>query len=88
MYKNFIKPIVDKVIAFVAFLLLSPVLLITTILLYCVNQGEPFFFQLRPGVNGKIFKIIKFKTMNDKKDQDGNLLSDNFRLTNIGKFVR
>jgi lipopolysaccharide/colanic/teichoic acid biosynthesis glycosyltransferase len=88
MYKNFIKPILYIVIAFVDFLVLSPILFIATILLYCVNQGKPFFFQLRPGVNGEIFKIIKFKTMNDKKDHDGNLLSDNYRLTNIGKFVR
>lgn len=88
MYKNFVKPIVDRGIAFVAFLVLSPILFITTILLYWVNHGNPFFFQLRPGVNGKIFKIIKFKTMNDNKDHDGNLLSDDDRLTNIGKFVR
>jgi lipopolysaccharide/colanic/teichoic acid biosynthesis glycosyltransferase len=59
-----------------------------TIGLYIVNQGKPFFFQLRPGLNGAIFKIIKFKTMNDKKDVNGNLLSDAERLTKIGVFVR
>lgn len=59
-----------------------------TIGLYLVNQGKPFFFQARPGKNGKVFKIIKFKTMNDLKDQNGNLLSDELRLTKIGTFVR
>ncbi|WOC51494.1 hypothetical protein BPO_0847 [Bergeyella porcorum] len=59
-----------------------------TIGLYIANGGKPFFFQLRPGKDGKIFKIIKFKTMNDKKDSDGNLLPDADRLTKIGSFVR
>lgn len=88
MYKNFVKPIFDRLIACFAFLILSPILLITTILLYWANQGKPFFFQLRPGLKGKIFKIIKFKTMNDKTGVDGRLLSDKHRLTKIGKFVR
>jgi undecaprenyl phosphate N,N'-diacetylbacillosamine 1-phosphate transferase len=69
-------------------LFLSPLFLFCTVGLYFVNQGNPFFFQFRPGKNGKIFKIIKFKTMNDKKDIVGNLLSDDQRLTKIGKFVR
>lgn len=68
--------------------MLSPILVITTVGFYFSNQGKPFFFQLRPGLNGKIFKIVKFKTMNDKKDAAGNLLSDEQRLTKIGKFVR
>jgi undecaprenyl phosphate N,N'-diacetylbacillosamine 1-phosphate transferase len=59
-----------------------------TISLYIANRGEPFFFQPRPGKNGKIFKVIKFKTMNDGKDANGNLLPDNERLTPIGSFVR
>lgn len=88
MYKNFIKPLFDWLIAFVVFLILSPVLIITTVFLYWANQGKPFFFQSRPGKNERLFKIIKFKTMNDKKDAEGNLLSDAERLTKIGAFVR
>lgn len=88
MYKFFFKRILDFSCAIIGLLLLSPLFLIVTIGLYFANQGKPFFFQLRPGKNGKIFKIIKFKTMNDKKDIVGNLLSDDQRLTKIGKFVR
>ena len=69
-------------------LLLSPVFLLLTIGLYFANDGKPFFFQLRPGYKGEIFKIIKFKTMNDKKDANGELLPDADRLTPIGSFVR
>ncbi len=88
MYKNFIKPAIDFVLAFVGFLFLSPVFVLVTIGLFFANDGKPFFFQLRPGKNGKIFKIIKFKTMTDKKDENGNLLPDADRLTKIGSFVR
>jgi len=88
MYKIFIKPIVDFFIALIALIILMPVIVIVMILLFFANQGKPFFFQLRPGKDGKIFKIIKFKTMNDKKDKQGNLLSDAKRLTKIGIFVR
>jgi undecaprenyl phosphate N,N'-diacetylbacillosamine 1-phosphate transferase len=88
MYKIVFKPAVDFLTAFVGFLLLSPVFLIITIALYFANQGKPFFFQSRPGKNGKIFKIIKFRTMNDKKDSQGQLLSDAERLTKIGQFIR
>ena len=70
------------------FLFLSPVFVLVTIGLFFANDGKPFFFQLRPGKNGKIFKIIKFKTMTDKKDENGNLLPDADRLTKIGSFVR
>jgi undecaprenyl phosphate N,N'-diacetylbacillosamine 1-phosphate transferase len=62
--------------------------LIVTVGLYFANNGKPFFYQLRPGLNAKIFKIVKFKTMNDMKDAEGNLLSDAKRLTKIGSFVR
>lgn len=75
-------------IAFVGLLILSPVFIVVTIGLYFANDGKPFFFQARPGLKEKIFKIIKFKTMNDKKDASGNLLSDAERLTPIGAFVR
>lgn len=88
MYKNYIKRIFDFLIALVGLICLSPIFIIVTIGLYFANQGKPFFFQERPGLNEKIFKIIKFKTMNDKKDKDGNLLSDAERLTPIGAFVR
>jgi undecaprenyl phosphate N,N'-diacetylbacillosamine 1-phosphate transferase len=88
MYKTVFKKILDFLAALLGLILLSPVFLIVTIGLYFVNQGQPFFFQLRPGKDEKIFKIIKFKTMNDKKDIDGNLLSDGQRLTKIGQFVR
>ena len=88
MYKNFIKPAIDFVLALVGFLFLSPVFVMVTIGLFFANDGKPFFFQLRPGKDGKIFKIIKFKTMTDKKDENGNLLPDADRLTKIGGFVR
>ncbi|WP_310008550.1 sugar transferase [Flavobacterium granuli] len=88
MYKFFFKRVVDFMVSFLSLLILCPLLLFCTIGLFFANQGKPFFFQLRPGKNGKTFKIIKFKTMNDKKDVVGNLLSDDQRLTKIGKFVR
>ena len=88
MYKIVFKPAVDFLTALIGFLLLSPVFLLITICLYFANQGKPFFFQSRPGKNGKIFKIIKFRTMNDKKNSQGQLLSDAERLTKIGQFIR
>jgi lipopolysaccharide/colanic/teichoic acid biosynthesis glycosyltransferase len=88
MYKFFFKRIIDFSCAIIGLLLLSPLFVIVTIGLYFANQGKPFFFQLRPGKNEEVFKIIKFKTMNDKKDIVGNLLSDDQRLTKIGIFVR
>jgi undecaprenyl phosphate N,N'-diacetylbacillosamine 1-phosphate transferase len=88
MYNSFFKRWIDCIGASFGMLILSPLFVITTIGLYFANQGKPFFFQLRPGLEGKIFKIFKFKTMNDKKDAEGNLLSDEERLTKIGKFVR
>ena len=88
MYKSFFKRILDVILALTGFLLLSPLFLLITIGLFVANQGKPFFFQLRPGKRGIIFKIIKFKTMNDKTDSHGNLLSDAARLTKIGSFVR
>jgi undecaprenyl phosphate N,N'-diacetylbacillosamine 1-phosphate transferase len=88
MYKHFFKRIIDFFGALFGLLLLSPVLLTVMVFLYFANDGKPFFFQLRPGKNGQIFKIVKFKTMNDKKDASGQLLSDELRLTKIGAFVR
>ena len=88
MYKHFFKRVFDFFIALIGLIVLSPIFIGVTIGLYFANQGKPFFFQERPGLNEKIFKIIKFKTMNDKKDAQGNLLSDAERLTPIGAFVR
>ena len=88
MYRKIIKTLADFLAAFLGLLLLSPLLFVVWVGLILVNQGKPFFFQLRPGKDGKIFKIVKFKTMNDKKDELGNLLPDAERLTKIGSFVR
>ena len=88
MYKTFFKRIIDFIAAFFGLLVLSPLILMVTVGLFFANQGKPFFFQLRPGKNGVIFKIIKFKTMNDRQDLEGNLLTDAERLTKIGIFVR
>jgi lipopolysaccharide/colanic/teichoic acid biosynthesis glycosyltransferase len=88
MYKLFFKRILDFMLALFGLGVLSPLLVFVTIALYFANEGKPFFFQLRPGLNCSIFKIIKFKTMNDKKDLAGNLLSDAERLTKMGSFVR
>ncbi|MDL2241529.1 sugar transferase [Bacteroidales bacterium OttesenSCG-928-L03] len=88
MYKSFFKRFFDFSLSLIGLLILSPLFLLVTIFLFFANQGKPFFFQQRPGKNEGIFKIIKFKTMNDKKDTDGNLLPDNVRLTKIGRFVR
>ncbi|WP_298488398.1 sugar transferase [uncultured Maribacter sp.] len=87
VYKLF-KAIVDFFVALIALLILSPVFISITIFLYFANQGKPFFYQERPGKNGKVFKIIKYKSMNDKKDESGKLLPDFKRLTTVGKFVR
>lgn len=79
---------IDFLIALIGLILLSPVFIVVTILLYFANQGKPFFFQARPGLNEKIFHIIKFKTMNDRKDEKGNFLPDSERLTPVGSFIR
>ncbi|WP_396182482.1 sugar transferase [Flavobacterium sp.] len=88
MYKKYIKRLMDFIASLVGLSLISPIFLIITIFLYFANQGKPFFIQPRPGKNGVIFNIVKFKTMNDKKDNEGKLLSDAERLTPIGSFVR
>jgi len=88
MYKRFFKRILDLIISIVGFVLLSPVFLIVMIALFIANRGEPFFIQQRPGKEERLFSIIKFKTMNNKVDTEGNLLPDSKRLTAVGKFVR
>jgi undecaprenyl phosphate N,N'-diacetylbacillosamine 1-phosphate transferase len=88
MYKKVFKPLSDFFAAWIGLIILSPVLILVTTLLFFANNGKPFFFQRRPGKHGKIFKIVKFKTMNDKKDSEGKLLPDADRLTSVGRFVR
>lgn len=88
MYKNFIKRGLDFFIALIGLICLSPIFLVVTVGLYFANQRKPFFFQKRPGKDEKIFEIIKFKSMNDRVDQHGNLLPDVDRLTKMGAFVR
>lgn len=88
MYRFFFKRLFDLIAALAAFLLLSPIFLVTTVLLSFANSGNPFFFQSRPGKAGRVFRIFKFKTMNDRKSANGELLSDAERLTSIGKMVR
>ena len=89
MYKSFFKRVFDFCISLVALVCLSPVLLVVTVWLHFANKGAgAFFFQERPGLHGKIFKVIKFKTMTDERDAEGNLLPDADRLTKVGRFVR
>lgn len=89
MYKHFFKRFLDFGVSLFFLIISSPVLLVTTVWLQIANKGAgAFFFQERPGLHGKIFKIIKFKTMTDERDADGNLLPDEKRLTKVGKFVR
>jgi undecaprenyl phosphate N,N'-diacetylbacillosamine 1-phosphate transferase len=88
IYVRFFKPLIDFLVALIIFSVLSPVFIVVTILLAIANSGKPFFFQLRPGKNERIFKVIKFKTMNDRRDSKGELLPDSVRLTGIGKFIR
>ena len=89
MYRNFIKRILDFSIALIALTVLSPLLLTVTLWLHFANKGAgAFFLQERPGKDGKLFRIVKFKTMTDERDADGNLLPDELRLTKVGRFVR
>lgn len=88
LYQNFLKRAFDLVVSTVAFILLLPVFLVIALLLFIVNRGSPIFMQPRPGKHGKVFRVIKFKTMNDRTDAQGNLLSDAERLTAVGKFLR
>lgn len=88
MYKNFFKSLLDFILSFFGLILSSPVFIVVFIALFFANKGKVFFLQNRPGKNEEIFKIIKFRTMNDKRDALGNLLPDVERLTTIGKVVR
>lgn len=88
MYNNVIKPFFDFFIALFLLIIFSPIVLLTAILLFLANNGKVFFFQQRPGLNGKPFKILKFKTMRDVFDKDGIPLPDVLRLTRVGSIVR
>ncbi len=88
MYITLQKPLIDFLISFILLFILLPLIILIVILLFFANSGKVFFIQERPGKNEKIFRLIKFKTMNDKKDNKGNLLPDKERLTNIGKIIR
>ena len=89
MYKDFWKRVIDFILSLLTLAILWPILLVITIWLQFANKGAgAFFLQERPGKNGKIFKVVKFKTMTDERDAEGNLLPDADRLTNVGRFVR
>lgn len=88
MYRHFFKRLLDVIISLMGIIILSPIIIALIIMLSIQNNFKPFFFQKRVGKNKVIFKVIKFKTMHDKKDKDGNLLKDKDRLTALGKIVR
>lgn len=88
MYQKYFKPLLDFLVALVGCIILFPVFVLVTILLAIANRGNPFFIQVRPGKDAKLFKIVKFKTMNDDRGENGLLLSDSERLTPIGSFIR
>ncbi|HOI26128.1 MAG TPA: sugar transferase [Paludibacteraceae bacterium] len=89
MYKCFFKRFLDFVLSLFVLICLSPVFIVVTIWLHFANKGAgAFFFQERPGLHGKIFKVVKYKTMTDERDAEGKLLPDEVRLTKVGKFVR
>ncbi len=88
MYKNFLKPLIDKVLALILIIILSPIMIIVAILIYLWDGRPVIFTQKRPGFHEKIFKIYKFRTMTNEKDKNGNLLPDAERLKGIGKIIR
>ena len=88
MYRNFFKRVFDFVLSLMALVILSPVFIVLIILGAIIMRGNPFFFQDRPGKDEKIFKLIKFRSMSNKKDKDGNLLPDEKRITSYGEFIR
>ncbi len=88
IYVTVIKPLLDFVVALIMFVVLSPLFIVVTLLLAIANGGQPFFLQRRPGKNERLFKVIKYKTMNERKDKNGQLLPDAERLTPIGRWVR
>ena len=88
VYERVGKPVIDIFVSLILLFIFSPIILLVIILLLVANQGSPFFFQIRPGLSGRLFKVVKFKTMNDRRNDAGALLADAVRLTPIGKFIR
>lgn len=88
MYKYFFKRLIDLTLALIGFAIFAPVFLTITLILFISNRGKAFFTQQRPGKNGKLFYVVKFRTMNDRRDLNGKLLPDHQRLTIVGRFVR
>src|SRR4051812_47350848 len=88
LYRKFFKRLIDILVSATGLLVLIPVFLIIAVLLFFANEGKPFFTQQRPGKGRRIFLLIKFKTMNDRKDAAGNLLPDAARITKLGRFIR
>jgi len=88
LYQNYIKRIIDIIVSIVVLIIVFPILLGVIVLLIITNNGHPFFFQIRPGKNERLFKIVKFKTMNEAKDNNGVLLPDAERMTKVGNFIR
>jgi len=88
LYTGIVKPFFDKAVSFLALVVVSPVIFIIFVLLLFANRGRVWFKQERPGKDGKLFTVIKFKTMTDERDEKGNLLPDDWRLTAVGKFIR
>src|SRR5690606_12001831 len=88
MYRTIYKPLLDYIGALIILIILSPIIVLITLVLAISNNGKPFFYQKRPGKNEKLFYIIKFKSMTEAKDSQGNLLPDKERLTKVGAFVR
>jgi undecaprenyl phosphate N,N'-diacetylbacillosamine 1-phosphate transferase len=88
IYRDFVKSFLDYGIAIIAFIILLPLFIVIMLILSIVNNGKPFFLQARNGKGGRVFHVIKFKTMNDRKDKQGNLLPDVERLTAVGNFIR
>ena len=88
MYKDYIKPLLDRVVALIALIICLPALVLISFLIIIIDNTQPFFVQYRPGKHEKIFKLIKFRTMTNQKDLSGNLLDDHHRTTKLGKFLR
>ncbi|OUQ14432.1 sugar transferase [Massilimicrobiota sp. An142] len=88
MYRNYVKRIFDIIISLIALIILSPILCVLTVVGFFQMKGNPFFYQERPGKNGKIFGLIKFRSMSNAKDKNGKLLPDNVRLNSYGKLIR
>jgi undecaprenyl phosphate N,N'-diacetylbacillosamine 1-phosphate transferase len=88
MYRHVFKRLIDLLLSGTAFVIAFPVFLLVAVVFYFLNDGKPFFFQVRPGKQAKLFTVIKFKTMNDRRGADGELLPDAIRLTTFGKWVR